>query len=239
MNNEANLKSGGQFRLARPDAASPHIGLDHGSVPLVGRHVRREITGPASETRHVSPVRVMDITACPSTVASLFTGSGGRGRRFVDDHRRVRRTCVMRPRSSCAQFGMDFDYDVGSAIVSVHGELDALSVPAFAGALIALANRGTNFVTLDLSQLRYCSVGGLRAMAELAARVNAVGGQVEVLAPAILTRMLDVNDLNTLFVIRDPQTAAPAADEFDAAISRASQASRPRTSSLHRLSTGA
>ena len=134
---------------------------------------------------------------------------------------------------------MDFDYDVGSAIVSVHGELDALSVPAFAGALIALANRGTHFVTLDLSQLRFCSVGGLRAMAELAARVNAVGGQVEVVAPTILTRMLDMNDLNTLFVIRDPQTAVPAADEFDSAISRASHSSRPRTSSLHRLSTGA
>jgi anti-anti-sigma factor len=134
---------------------------------------------------------------------------------------------------------MDFDYDVGSTIVSVHGELDALSVPAFAGALIALANRGTHFVTLDLSQLRFCSVGGLRAMAELAARVNAVGGQVEVLAPTILTRMLDMNDLNTLFVIRDPQTAVPAADESDSAISRASHSSRPRTSSLHRLSTGA
>ena len=134
---------------------------------------------------------------------------------------------------------MDFDYDVDSTIVSVHGELDALSVPAFAGVLIALANRGIHFVTLDLSQLRFCSVGGLRAMAELAARVNAVGGQVEVLAPTILTRMLDMNDLNTLFVIRDPETAAPAADEFDSAISRASHSSRPRTSSLHRLSTGA
>jgi anti-anti-sigma factor len=134
---------------------------------------------------------------------------------------------------------MDFDYDVGSTVVSVHGELDALSVLAFAGALIALANRGTHFVTLDLSQLRFCSVGGLRAMAELAARVNAVGGQVEVLAPTILTRMLDMNDLNTLFVIRDPQTTVPGADDFDSAISRASHSSRPRTSSLHRLSTGA
>ncbi len=134
---------------------------------------------------------------------------------------------------------MDFDYDVGSTIVSVHGELDALSVPAFAGALVALANRGTHFVTIDLAQLRFCSVGGLRAMAELAARLNGVGGQVEVLAPTILTRMLDMNDLNTLFVIHDPQTTVPARDDLDSAMSRAPHSSRPRTSSPHRLSTGA
>lgn len=134
---------------------------------------------------------------------------------------------------------MDFDYDVGSTIVSVHGELDALSVPAFAGALSALANRGTHFVTIDLSQLRFCSVGGLRAMAELATRVSAVGGQVEVLAPTILTRMLDINDLNALFVIREPQTTVPPGDDVDSATSRSSHSSRPRTSSLHRLSSGA
>ncbi|MDP9336908.1 MAG: hypothetical protein M3Q30_26845, partial [Actinomycetota bacterium] len=80
---------------------------------------------------------------------------------------------------------------------------------------------------------------GLRAMAELAARLNGVGGQVEVLAPTILTRMLDMNDLNTLFVIHDPQTTVPARDDLDSAMSRAPHSSRPRTSSPHRLSTGA
>jgi anti-anti-sigma factor len=134
---------------------------------------------------------------------------------------------------------MDFDYDAGRTIVSVHGELDALSVPAFAGALVALAKRGTRFVTIDLSQLRFCSVGGLRAMAELAARLNAVEGRVEVLAPTILTRMLDIGALNTLFVIVDAQTTAPAGDALDSRVSRAPHSSRPRASSLHRLSTGA
>ena len=47
----------------------------------------------------------------------------------------------MRSKSSCAQFGIDFDYDVGNTTVSIHGELDALSVPAFTGALVALTER--------------------------------------------------------------------------------------------------
>jgi anti-anti-sigma factor len=146
----------------------------------------------------------------------------------------------MRPKSSCAQFGIDFHYDVGNTIVSIHGELDALSVPAFTGALVALAERGIRFVTIDLSELRFCSVGGLRAMAELAARLNAVDGRVAILAPAILTRMLDLSDLQSLFVVEDPLTTdAPSNADSDSAINRALRSSRPRASSLHRLSTGA
>jgi anti-anti-sigma factor len=146
---------------------------------------------------------------------------------------------VTRSKSSCAQFGIDFDYDVGNTTVSIHGELDALSVPAFNGALLALAERGIRFVTIDLSELRFCSVGGLRAMAELAARLNAVDGRVAILAPAILTRMLDMRDLQSLFVVGDPPTttAASTADP-DLAINRAPRSSRPRASSLHRLPTG-
>jgi anti-anti-sigma factor len=146
----------------------------------------------------------------------------------------------MRPKSSCAQFGIDFDYDVGNTTVSIHGELDALSVPAFTGALVALAERGIRFVTIDLSELRFCSVGGLRAMAELAARLNAVDGRVAILAPAILTRMLDMRDLQSLFLVEDPLTTdAPNNADSDSAINRAPRSSRPRASSLHRLSTGA
>jgi anti-anti-sigma factor len=146
---------------------------------------------------------------------------------------------VTRPNSSCAQFGIDFDYDVGNTTVSIHGELDALSVPAFTGALVALAERGIRFVTIDLSGLRFCSVGGLRAMAELAARLNAVDGGVAILAPAILTRMLDMSDLQSLFVVGDPLTTNPTSNaDANSAINRAPRSSRPRASSLHRLSTG-
>ena len=147
---------------------------------------------------------------------------------------------MTRSKSSCAQFGIDFDYDVGNTTVSIHGELDALSVPAFKGALVALAERGIRFVTIDLAELRFCSVGGLRAMAELAARLNAVDGRVAILAPAILTRMLDMRDLQSLFVVGDALTAAPPSNaDSDSTINRAPRSSRPRASSLHRLSTGA
>src|SRR5258708_35597530 len=80
-------------------------------------------------------------------------------------------------KTTCAQFGMDFEYDVGSTLVSLRGELDALSVPSFAGALAALAERAGHSVTLDLSGLRFCNIGGLRAMPELAARLNAIEGR--------------------------------------------------------------
>jgi anti-anti-sigma factor len=96
---------------------------------------------------------------------------------------------------------MDFDYDVGRTLMSLHGELDALSVPAFAGVLSALVERGVRSVTIDLSELRFCNVGGLRAMAELAARLNAIEGRVEILAPGILTGMLGIAELRALFVV--------------------------------------
>ena len=139
----------------------------------------------------------------------------------------------MRPKSSCAQFGIEFDYDVGRTLLALHGELDALSVPAFAGVLSALVERGVLSVTIDLSDLRFCNLGGLRAMAELAARLHAVDGRVEIVAPGILTRMLGLADLRSLFVIDDRELADPAHEA-----SRSPRAARPRAGSLQRLSTG-
>jgi anti-anti-sigma factor len=98
---------------------------------------------------------------------------------------------------------MEFDYAVGNVCISLHGELDALSVPAFGAVLRALAEREARSVTIDLSELRFCNVGGLRVMAALAAHVNAAGGRVEIRAPAILARMLEISDLHSLFVITD------------------------------------
>ena len=142
---------------------------------------------------------------------------------------------------SCAQFGIDFDYDVGRATLWLHGELDALSVPVFSAVLTAVADRGTRVVTIDLSRLRFCNVGGLRAMAELAARLNAIDGRVEIVDPSILTRMLEISDLHSLFELQDSRTAEiPIDPVLDSnATMRAPRSSRPRSGSLHRLSTGA
>jgi anti-anti-sigma factor len=131
---------------------------------------------------------------------------------------------------------MDFDYEVGRTLISLHGELDALSVPAFAGVLTALVERGVRSVTIDLSELRFCNVGGLRAMAELAARLNAIEGHVEILAPGILTRMLGIAELRALFVV-DVSNGPEGLIDLEASRSQGSM-SRPRASSLQRLSTG-
>jgi hypothetical protein len=63
--------------------------------------------------------------------------------------------------------------------------------------------------TLQLRVVREV-VGDLRAMSELAARLNAIDGRVAILAPAILTRMLDMSDLRSLFVVGDPLTTDSA-----------------------------
>lgn len=106
-------------------------------------------------------------------------------------------------RTDSTQFGVEFDYDIACTTIRLHGELDALSVPAFAGALNAIAERGAGAVTIDLSELRFCSVGGLRAMAELAARLHVRDGRVTIIDPSLLTRMLEIGDLRSLFVIDD------------------------------------
>jgi anti-anti-sigma factor len=142
---------------------------------------------------------------------------------------------------SSGQFGMEFEYDVGRTAVTLHGELDALSVPAFAGALNALADRGVRRVTIDLADLRFCNIGGLRAMAELATRLHPDDGRVEIVSPDILMRMLTLADLRSLFVIdeRPPVPGSPASVDLDLELDRAPRSSRPRASSLHRMSTGA
>jgi anti-anti-sigma factor len=148
---------------------------------------------------------------------------------------------VIRPKRSSAQFGIEFDYDVGRTVLSLHGELDALSAPAFAAVLSALVERGVRSVTIDLDDLRFCNVGGLRAMAELAARLHAVDGRVEILAHGILTGMLGLADLRSLFVIAGDAADAPPDVEppgVEPEANRALRSSRPRTGSLHRLSTG-
>jgi hypothetical protein len=78
-------------------------------------------------------------------------------------------------------------------------------------------------------------------MAELAARLNAIEGRVEIIAPSILTKMLEISDLHSLFVLEDSHSAdLPVDSAFDSKPAiRAPRSGRPRTGSLHRLSTGA
>jgi hypothetical protein len=82
-------------------------------------------------------------------------------------------------------------------------------------------------------------------MTELAARLNAVDGRVQILAPSILTRMLDIADLRSMFTVGDPQPIEPQLIDGrdgalpDPAVSGPPRASRPHAGSRHRLSTGA
>lgn len=112
---------------------------------------------------------------------------------------------ALRSKDPRAQFGLDFDYSGETTRVLLYGELDALSAPAFRAALLTLAERENRVVSIDLSRLVFCNIGGLRAMAELAARLHALGGRVEIIDPAVLTRMLELDDLVSLFVVRQAE----------------------------------
>ena len=113
------------------------------------------------------------------------------------------------------------------------------SVPVFEGAVRAIGEREPRSVTIDLSELRFCNVGGLRVMAELANRLSPTGGRVEIRAPAILTRMLAISDLRSLFVIAELEATRPSVVPSRRARSASrARSSRPRAGSLHRLSTG-
>ena len=111
-----------------------------------------------------------------------------------------------------AQFAIQFHYDIGCTTLRLHGELDALSVPAFAATLTAIYERGTRFVTIDLSGLRSCNVAGLRAMTDLAARLHARDGAAKIIDPWILTRMLDIVDLRALFVLDEEPICLHSSD---------------------------
>ncbi|MDQ1478926.1 MAG: hypothetical protein QOE62_4155 [Actinomycetota bacterium] len=131
---------------------------------------------------------------------------------------------------------MDIEYDVGSIMLWLCGELDSLSVPVFSGTLVALAEQGARVVTIDLTHLRFCNIGGLRAMAELAARLNDVDGRVEIVAPSILTRMLEIGDLRSLFVVHDLEAPDSSGTPVDLRTAgQSARPGRPRASSLHRL----
>jgi anti-anti-sigma factor len=144
-------------------------------------------------------------------------------------------------RGDGVQFGVDIDTMPGAITVIPHGELDALSAPIFGAVLEAVSSRASQLVVLDLGDVRFCNIGALRAMTELAARQRAADGRVRIVAPAVLDRMLELADLRSMFDLDDPRVVAGAADGVHVTSRRPAgvkRSVRPRASSPHRLATG-
>jgi anti-anti-sigma factor len=152
----------------------------------------------------------------------------------------VNRVQGLRRGSPRAQFGIDVDTAPGATTVIPHGEIDAPSAPIFGAVLEAVSSRAVELVTIDLSDVRFCNVAGLRAMTELAARLHASDGRVRIVAPAVLDRMLDLADLRSMFELPDP--GAPEAESLHPQLPRrrvnGNGSARPRMSSPRRLATG-
>lgn len=140
-----------------------------------------------------------------------------------------------------AAFGLDIETTARGTTVIPHGELEALSAPVFAAVLDAVAARAPRLVVIDLGDVRFCSVAALRAMAELAARLQATDGRVRIVAPAVLDRMLEVADLRSMFELDDhrlPQCDADSVRQLVPRAVNAGRSARPRTTSPRRLATG-
>ena len=152
----------------------------------------------------------------------------------------VNRSPDLRRGRSHTQFGIDIDTATRATTVIPHGEIDALNAPVFGAVLEAVCLRAVEVVTIDLSDVRFCNVAGLRAMTELAARLHASNGRVRIVAPAVLDRMLDLADLRSMFELPDPRTpdAAMVHATVPRRLAKENRSARPRTSSPRRLATG-
>jgi anti-sigma B factor antagonist len=68
--------------------------------------------------------------------------------------------------------------DGDTAVLSVRGELDALSAPELRPAVDALVEGDKKRITVDLSELRLIDSSGVGALVSLYKRVRAQGGDV-------------------------------------------------------------
>jgi anti-sigma B factor antagonist len=81
-----------------------------------------------------------------------------------------------------------------SAVLSVRGELDALSCPELRPVIDSLVSSGPGRVTVDLSELNLIDSSGVGALVSLYKRVRANGGNVRFVGvtnqPLIIFKLL-------------------------------------------------
>jgi anti-sigma B factor antagonist len=91
----------------------------------------------------------------------------------------------------------------GSAVLTVSGEVDLATAPALQTALLAMMERGSARVIVDMAEVTFMDSSGLSAL--LAAR-DAGGEEFEmvlVVGPGMVRRLLDTTAIGTLFTVVD------------------------------------
>jgi anti-anti-sigma factor len=89
----------------------------------------------------------------------------------------------------------------GSAVLTVSGEVDLATAPALQTALLAMVERGSDKVILDMAEVTFMDSSGLSAL--LAAR-DAGGEDFEmvlVVGPGMVRRLLETTAIGSLFTV--------------------------------------
>lgn len=109
-------------------------------------------------------------------------------------------------------FGITVSFTADRAVVGVRGEVDLVTAPELAAVLDAVIGRGYISVVLDLDQLAFMDVQGLRAIASGVGRLESVGGTLTIRsAPTLVLRILDITGLTDLLSFENP---LPAVDRL-------------------------
>jgi anti-anti-sigma factor len=87
-------------------------------------------------------------------------------------------------------FRIDTVVDDDSARIALHGELDRSTLLPLARELLEVERRGTLAVVLDLTDLSFVDVGGLKLILEAARRLRAAGRQLTIANPPPFARRL-------------------------------------------------
>jgi anti-anti-sigma factor len=97
------------------------------------------------------------------------------------------------------------DFTVGAsfvgaqAILTLGGEVDALTAPEFGAFFQTMIDRGHHSVVLDLADLRFMDASGLAVIAHGADRLQASGGSLSIRAPvALIRKMLELTGFSRL-----------------------------------------
>jgi anti-anti-sigma factor len=105
-----------------------------------------------------------------------------------------------------ADFGVGVSVVGERAILAVRGEVDMLTTPDLIAMVDAAIDDGHRSVVLDLAELDFMSVMGLRAIAGGADRLEVAGGALTIRSPsALVRRLLDIMGLAGLVHLEEPR----------------------------------
>jgi anti-sigma B factor antagonist len=84
-------------------------------------------------------------------------------------------------------------------VLTLTGEVDALTAPEFGAFFETMIDRGHHAVVLDLAGLRFMDASGLAVISHGADRLAAAGGSLQIRTPAALIRkMLELTGFSAL-----------------------------------------